>query len=186
VLQSQAAVFPAEEGDLMKIAVFLRAVNLGPKNKVAMSELRDLLGQAGFMEVRTYLNSGNLTMQSKNGIIADAELIKSLILRNFSIDIDVFALSADELGKSIHREVFGTLAENQVPYVVFLSHAIDLELPCDLQHVRLLAMSGQLLFCIGTMSEEHTSFPNALIEKEYKVRCTSRNLNTLEKMLQIA
>jgi len=132
------------------------------------------------------LNSGNLTMQSLDGIDADAQHIKALILQHFQVDIDVFAVAVDELAAKIERGIFGDLSEKQVPYVVFLSQEIKLELPCDLQHVRLLAMSGKLLFCIGTMSEEHTSFPNALIEKEFKLRCTSRNLNTLEKILKAA
>jgi uncharacterized protein (DUF1697 family) len=170
----------------MQIAVFLRAVNLGPKNKVAMGELRELLLEDGFREVKSYLNSGNLTMQSQNGLIEDVDRIKALILSRFNIEIDVFAVAVDELRTKIDRGIFGVLSDQQVPYVVFLSQPIELSLPCDLQHIRLLAMSGKMLFCIGTMSEKHTSFPNALIEKEYQVRCTSRNLNTLEKMLQAA
>jgi len=170
----------------MKIAVFLRVVNLGPKNKIAMGDLRNSLEEAGFKDVKTYLNSGNLTMQSQFGIDEDATHIKTLILNRFSVDIDVFAVAVDELAAKIERGLFGDLSEKQVPYVVFLSQEIKLALPCDLRHIRLLAMSGKLLFCIGTMSEEHTSFPNALLEKEYKVRCTSRNLNTLAKILQAA
>ena len=170
----------------MKIAVFLRAVNLGPKNKVAMGELRKWLAEAGFTDVKTYLNSGNLTLQSQAGVIETARHIRMLILQHFQLDIDVFALPVDELAAKINRSMFKTLSDRQVAYVVFLTQEIELDLPCDLQHIRLLAQSGKLLFCIGTMSEDHTSFPNALIEKEFKVRCTSRNLNTLEKMLQVS
>ncbi|MGB7595727.1 MAG: DUF1697 domain-containing protein [Erysipelotrichaceae bacterium] len=170
----------------MRIAVFLRAVNLGPKNKVAMGDLRKTLEADGFKDVKTYLNSGNLTMSSQDGIDEDVRHIKELILNRFNVDIDVFAAAINELEEKIKRGIFGDLTEKQVPYVVFLSQKIKLELPSDLHHIRLLAQSGKLLFCVGTMSAEHTSFPNALIEQEFKIRCTSRNLNTLEKMLQAA
>lgn len=40
-------------------ALLLRAVNLGPRNKLAMADLRALLSDLGHEDVRTVLNSGN-------------------------------------------------------------------------------------------------------------------------------
>ena len=167
----------------MEIAVFLRAVNLGSKNKVSMGELKAVLEKDGYTQVKTCLNSGNLTMFSQNGISEDEHFIQRLILEKFGIDIDVFAVSIDELRHKIRQELFGELTLNQVAYVVFLREEIALEVPCDLQHIHILALDSTLLYCIGTMNLDHTSFPNALLEKKFKVRCTSRNLNTLKKML---
>src|ERR1700730_10493888 len=42
----------------------LRAVNVGGRNSVAMSDLRDLLGDLGFSGVTTLLQSGNVVFQS--------------------------------------------------------------------------------------------------------------------------
>ncbi len=168
----------------MEIAVFLRAINLGSTNQIPMSELRIMLEEAGFSSVRTYLNSGNLTMEDQNGLEADKLLIRELIQQKFKLDIDVFAVSTKDLRSKVDRGIFGQLAENQVAYVVFLQKPVKLSVPCDLQHIHLLALDGTMLFCIGTMSEAHTSFPNALIETTFKQRCTSRNLNTLEKILK--
>jgi uncharacterized protein (DUF1697 family) len=43
--------------------LLLRAVNLGPTNKVAMTDLKALLEALGHTEVRTYLNSGKARLQ---------------------------------------------------------------------------------------------------------------------------
>jgi uncharacterized protein (DUF1697 family) len=45
-------------------ALLLRAVNLGPRNKLAMADLRALLSDLGHEDVRTFLNSGNAVFSS--------------------------------------------------------------------------------------------------------------------------
>ena len=44
----------------MRYILLLRGVNVGGKNKVVMRELSALLTDAGFEEVGSYINSGNL------------------------------------------------------------------------------------------------------------------------------
>mgnify|MGYP003296436926 CR=1 FL=1 len=44
--------------------LLLRAVNLGPRNKLKMADLRALLGDLGHDDVRTLLNSGNAVFGS--------------------------------------------------------------------------------------------------------------------------
>ena len=48
----------------MRYAVLLRGINVGGKNKVVMSELRDLVRQLSYEQVETYINSGNLFFES--------------------------------------------------------------------------------------------------------------------------
>src|SRR3954451_1032880 len=42
----------------------LRGVNLGPSRRVSMPELRELLARAGFENVQTYVQSGNVVLTS--------------------------------------------------------------------------------------------------------------------------
>lgn len=49
----------------MRWVLLLRAVNLGPTNKLAMSDLSALLTDLGHTDVRTHLNSGNATFASR-------------------------------------------------------------------------------------------------------------------------
>lgn len=168
----------------MELAVFLRAVNLGSTNKVSMNMLSTVLTDAGFLHVRTYLNSGNLTLQSILPMPEVANQIRNLIKVNFGFVIDVFVYSLATLRSAIDHGIFAQLTADQIPYVVFVDREVDIEVPGDLQHIQLLARDGSMLFCYGTISAQHTSFPNVLIEKKFKVRCTSRNLNTIRKILE--
>ena len=43
---------------------FLRAINLGPLRKVPMAELRERLTAAGFADVETHIQTGNIALTS--------------------------------------------------------------------------------------------------------------------------
>ena len=46
----------------MKYVLLLRGINVGGKNKVAMSDLKDMISKLGYENVITYINSGNIIM----------------------------------------------------------------------------------------------------------------------------
>lgn len=49
---------------MIRYVALLRGVNLGSRKRVAMSDLRDLLGSLGHTDVKTYLQSGNALFTS--------------------------------------------------------------------------------------------------------------------------
>jgi uncharacterized protein (DUF1697 family) len=46
--------------------VLLRGINLGPRDRVAMPKLREQLQAAGFEQVSTYLQSGNVVVERRH------------------------------------------------------------------------------------------------------------------------
>ncbi|MDM1047504.1 DUF1697 domain-containing protein [Sphingobacterium hotanense] len=44
--------------------IFLRAVNVSGKNLIKMAELKDVLANASFTNVQTYIQSGNIILNS--------------------------------------------------------------------------------------------------------------------------
>ena len=44
--------------------VLLRGINLGGRNRIGMAALREALTEAGFEDVRTYIQSGNAVLSS--------------------------------------------------------------------------------------------------------------------------
>lgn len=49
---------------LKSYVVLLRGINVGGKNKILMSSLKDCLTQLGFLNVTTYIASGNVILDS--------------------------------------------------------------------------------------------------------------------------
>jgi uncharacterized protein (DUF1697 family) len=51
---------------LPKYVALLRGINVGRNKRVAMEDLREILGRLGHVDVKTYLNSGNVTFTSRS------------------------------------------------------------------------------------------------------------------------
>jgi uncharacterized protein (DUF1697 family) len=76
---------------------FLRAVNVGGRNKVPMARLRDALADAGLEEVATVLQSGNVVFRSRKSAAAVAKAVAGAIEEAFALNIGVVIRSAAEL-----------------------------------------------------------------------------------------
>ena len=51
---------------MMKYIALLRGVNISGKNKIAMKELKSELENYGYLNVTTFLNSGNVIFNSND------------------------------------------------------------------------------------------------------------------------
>lgn len=89
---------------LEKYIVLLRGVNVGGKNKVSMPELKTGFEEEGFIDVVTYINSGNIifssNIQDKDELI---RISKSIIKSKFKLDIPVTILSSRELSEVLSK-----------------------------------------------------------------------------------
>ena len=66
------------------LILLLRGINLGPHKRVPMPELRALLSDAGFSEVRTYVQSGNVVLLSEASASEVATRAEGLIADRFA------------------------------------------------------------------------------------------------------
>jgi uncharacterized protein (DUF1697 family) len=102
--------------------VLLRGINLGPTNRMAMPALRQALGGAGYENVRTYVQSGNIVLDSQASPDALAEDVGALIARQFGLEIAVVARTRDELAKVVERDPLCDVVDEPKRYQVsFLS-----------------------------------------------------------------
>jgi uncharacterized protein (DUF1697 family) len=88
---------------MTRYAVWLYAVNVGGKNKVPMAWLRESAEQAGFTDVATYLQSGNLVLTSAAKSSAVRDQVAGLIRDGLGLEVEVTVRSRAELAKVIER-----------------------------------------------------------------------------------
>jgi uncharacterized protein (DUF1697 family) len=81
----------------------LFAVNVGGNNKVPMAWLREAAAEAGFTDVATYLQSGNLVLTSKATAAEVRTQVAGLIRDGLGLDVAVAVRSRAELAKVIER-----------------------------------------------------------------------------------
>jgi uncharacterized protein (DUF1697 family) len=82
----------------MKYLCLLRGINVGGKNKISMAELKTCLESAGFSNVSTYINSGNVFVESdlKNEEAVEKK-IETLLPRSFTLDSELIKIRAISL-----------------------------------------------------------------------------------------
>ena len=75
---------------MKKYIAFLRGVNISGKNKIAMSELKQNFEKAGFSDVSTYLNSGNVKFSTD--VDNSKAIIEARIKEDFGLEIPVYVI----------------------------------------------------------------------------------------------
>lgn len=66
--------------------VLLRGINVGGKNKILMADLKKLLVEDGFEAVQSYIQSGNLIIQSSLPAETISQRIENLLPIHFNLD----------------------------------------------------------------------------------------------------
>src|SRR5437660_7435992 len=83
----------------------LRAVNVGGR-RVPMPALRDLLAQAGYSGARTFLQSGNVVLESDAPPQQLAARAQQLISEEFGFDVPVIVRTGAELEAVLDHNPF--------------------------------------------------------------------------------
>ncbi len=75
----------------MKYIALLRGINVGGKNKVSMNDLKLCFENAGFKNVVTYINSGNVIFDSEEQSLTDHLIIAGIFMEKlwFSIRLGI-------------------------------------------------------------------------------------------------
>src|SRR2546421_4664363 len=106
--------------------LLLRGINLGPNRRVPMPELRRLLTDAGFEDVRTYVQSGNVVLDSELDPDELAATTSKLIGDRFGFEVPAVVRTGDELAAVLARNPLRDVVTNPKRYQVsFLSGEPD-------------------------------------------------------------
>jgi uncharacterized protein (DUF1697 family) len=168
----------------------LRAVNLGPVNRVKMADLRALLEAGGYEDVRTLLQSGNVVLTSGKAPDAVARELEDLIERELGVKTDVIVRTRDELAGAIARNPIAEADEQpkrcQVSFLDAEPDAAAVErlAAVDVAPER-FEISGREVYAWHPDGLQRSKLARALGEG-LGVRATARNWNTVKKLLELA
>ena len=171
--------------------VLLRGINIGPHNRIAMPALRELLSDAGFESVRTYVQSGNILLDSPESPAVVTERTERLITEELGLSIAAVTRSRDELAAVVEHNPLGKWADNPKRYQVsFLSDEIA---PQDVQKLADIATESERFAARGL--ELYAWFPDGIARSKLSTRLagtslgvtvTSRNWTTVTTLLSLA
>jgi uncharacterized protein (DUF1697 family) len=167
----------------------LRGINVGGRNRVAMSELRELLGALGFAGAKSLLQSGNLVFESDGRTATELErLLEVATARRLDVTADYLVRSADEWQTMVAGNPFPEEAERDPGHLVvmFLKTAPRAEdvqaLQAAIEGPERIRAEGKHLYVAYAAGIGRSKLTSTLIEKKLGVRGTGRNWNTVLKL----
>ncbi|HEV2141406.1 MAG TPA: DUF1697 domain-containing protein [Candidatus Dormibacteraeota bacterium] len=171
--------------------VLLRGVNLVRTNRIAMVELRAALDSAGFHDVKTYVQSGNVVLTSKASPERVAADVHALIKERFGFDIAVVVRSADELARVVRRNPLGAVAVDPKHYLVtFLSGELPVAVIERLRSAAApqerLAVHGCEIYSWHPVGVGRSPLWERIAARSLGVVATSRNWATVTTLLAMA
>jgi len=169
----------------------LRGVNVGGKNTLSMSELKTNLSKAGFENVATYINSGNVFFTSSETDARKLETkIERVLAAQHRLECKVVVRSLDEMKKLVESLPVSWKSDEQWAHnVMFLRHSIDSkdvlkELAPKPGIEKVLYRPGTVLWS-ARRSEIKQSTMNKLSSRRIFQDMTVRNPNTTRKLYEL-
>ncbi len=169
---------------------FLRGINVGGNKKIKMDDLSDLYESLGLINVKTYIQSGNVVFNTVNLKPDELEQkIETAVRNTFGFDVKVMIRTKGELKKIIKKNPFSEEYFNHL-HVMFLS-GIHADPPIkELDEVKddfeEYFISGKEIYIYYHNGVAKTNLSNGFIEKKLNVSATTRNWNTVNRLAEMS
>ena|SRR6187431_3246300 len=170
----------------MRYVILLRGVNVGGVT-VKMAELRELLTGLGYDEVKTVLASGNALATSDASASEVKAAVEGALKARFGYDAIVHVLTLDALRAAVDGYPFPRGRDGWHDYALFVSDtdvkAALLALDIDAAHEQAAGGDGVVYWTVPKGDTLDSELGKAIGKPSFRPHLTSRNLNTLDKLL---
>lgn len=171
----------------------LRAVNVAGRNQVAMSDLRGMLTDLGFDDVKSLLQSGNLIFKTGAGAGAAIEArLEAETTKRLGVKTAYIVRTAKEMDAVIANNPFPAEAERDPGHlvVVFLKDAPTASaveaLRAAIKGPELVQAKGKHAYIVYPDGIGRSRLTSALIDARLGSQGTGRNWNTIVKLAALA
>ncbi len=163
--------------------ILLRGVNVGGKNLLPMKELKSLLENADFDNVRTYIQSGNIILKSAKN---PEKIIGELIQPNFGFTPEIIALSESRFHTSVSNNPY-TKYEGKFVHFYFCKRKPTInsaKIKISISETERYQLIGNTFYLHAPDGIARSKLVSG-IEEYLGVPVTGRNLNTVNKLKEI-
>lgn len=177
---------------MAKYIAFLRGINVGGSKKILMKELAAAFTDAGYEDVRTYIQTGNVLFSTGRKSSASLEKdVAAVIKGSLGHDVEIMIRTAKEMEDIIKAAPFKKkdTDSGKLLYVTMLKEKLTTE------NIKLLKSlnNPQETFHyknkeIYTIRDPKVSYDKAVLgtfDKKLKVPTTTRNWNVMNKLNEL-
>ena len=172
----------------------LRGINVSGHNKILMAELKELYGELGFLDIVTYIQSGNVIFKAGKSLSHQdiEEMITAKILGKYTFNVPVLVRTAGEMQKILAANPFLEQKGMDISklHVTFLSgkparpavQALE-KLDHSPDEFR---VAGREVYLHIPGGYGNTKLSNTFFENKLKVRASTRNWKTITTLVGLA
>jgi len=176
---------------MARYVALLRGINIGPRNRIAMPALREALAEAGFEDVQTYVQSGNVVLTSRAKAETVRRQVGKVIAESFGLEIDVLVRTRADLDRIAEANPLKKVATNPKRYqVTFLESKLPAETVRKLEelaaHGEQIVARGQEVYAWTPDGIARSKLWAKLAGTSLGVTATSRNWTTVEALRDLA
>lgn len=169
--------------------LLLRGVTPTGKNRVPMAELRIALTEAGLVDVRTYIQSGNVIARSNLDQVRIGHLVHDTIAKSIGADIAVITRTPGQILSILERCPFPAADSSRI-YFTLLSarpapEPLHRMLETDFAPDQ-LRIAADTIYTLYATKYSDSRFNNNYFERKLKVAATTRNFNTLTRLAELS
>ena len=166
----------------MRVAVFLRGINVGGNKKIAMAELKRALEERGYNDPKTLLQSGNVVVDK-----ATAADIETVIKEVFGLDVRVMTRTHAELKAVVDNNPFTQHAsEGSKLHVAFMATKLSkVDLDPTVYAPDEFALNGREIYLWYPNGMGRSKLLGDAPSRKIGAVATVRNWNTVLKMLDL-
>jgi uncharacterized protein (DUF1697 family) len=174
---------------MKKYVALFRGINVGGNNQVEMAKLRGIFESLGFLNVSTYINSGNVLFES-DGDDEQGMVIEKAFEKFFGFAVHVVVRDADNI-QFIYKAVPSEWENNteQKTDVLFVWDDFDTKTTLDLivtnkEVDTLRYISGAIIWNVNKKRYNESGMKKFSGSTVYK-HMTARNINTVRKLAEL-
>lgn len=171
----------------------LRGINVSGQKKIKMADLRGYLQEFNFQNIRTYVQSGNVLFQSRGSNQIDlAKQIEKKIFEKYGFDVVVMVKTPHELVYVLENNPFIKDQQEDTSrlYVTFLSdhpgQGCLQKLDTSDYSPEKFVLDGKDIYFFSPLGYGKARMSNNFFEQKLKVAATTRNWNTVNKLVGMA
>jgi uncharacterized protein (DUF1697 family) len=175
----------------MRQVAMLRGINLGSSRRVPMAELRELLAGAGYADVSTYVQSGNIALSATAKPAQLERELATLIEERFGFAVPVVVRSRRQLQAVVdHDPIPGAVDQPKLYQVTFLAakptSAAVSRLQALARESERIEFAGREIYTFHPDGVAGSKLSVAIVSKDLGPGATSRNWTTVNRLLEMA
>ncbi|AVQ21337.1 DUF1697 domain-containing protein [Fusobacterium necrophorum] len=174
----------------MKVIALLRGITPTGKNRIPkMSYLAQILQEAGFQNVKTYIQSGNIILDTELSEKETEERIHNTILKKIGANLSVIIKRPNQLQIAVKENPFDETHEYSRIHLVFTNDSIEKTKIEELKNRNFeeekFMIGSECLYMYLPRNARKKKLNTNYLERQLSITATMRKLNVIEHLIKI-